>query len=264
MKIFETDFRDFVYFSSYKQHSAWNMAAYFHCQKRRQNGPMICVWIHGHQLSIKFFNVPVHISKLEFIFEANFCVYTEIVCLWKFLKRTFKIFLTVFSSYKHHRAIYVVAYFRCQNGIYNCNKSVNTNCLLMKIFETDFRDFVYFSSYKQQSAWNMAAYFHCQKRRQNGPMICVWIHGHQLSIKFFNVPVHISKLEFIFEANFCVYTEIVCLWKFLKWTFKIFLTVFSSYKHHRAKDIALSKHTEQILVLLPKEITQKLHDIVVT
>ena len=144
--------------------------------KRHQNGPMICVWIHGHQLSIKFFNVPVHISQLEFIFEANFCVYTEIVCLWKFLKRTFKIFLTVFSSYKHHRAIYVVAYFRCQNGIYNCNKSVNTNCLLMKIFETDFRDFVYFSSYKQQSAWNMAAYFHCQKRRQNGPMICVWTH----------------------------------------------------------------------------------------
>ena len=31
-----------------------------------------------------------------------------------------------------------------------------------------------------------------------------------------------------------------------------------------SKDIALSKHTEQILVLLPEEITQKLHDIVVT
>ena len=88
--------------------------------------------------------------------------------------------------------------------------------------------------------------------------------NHSASIRLFRVPVHISQLEFIFEANFCVYTEIVCLWKFLKRTFKIFLTVFSSYKHHRAKDIALSKHTEQILVLLPKEITQKLHDIVVT
>ena len=35
----------------------------------------------NHLASIRLFHVPVHISQLEFIFEANFCVYTEIVCL---------------------------------------------------------------------------------------------------------------------------------------------------------------------------------------
>ena len=50
-------------------------------QKRRQNGPMICVWTHGHQLSIEFFNAPLHISQLEFIIETKVCAYTEIVCL---------------------------------------------------------------------------------------------------------------------------------------------------------------------------------------
>ena len=42
------------------------------------------------------------------------------------------------------------------------------------------------------------------------------------------------------------------------------LRVDEKYSGNVFKDIALSKHTEQILVLLPREITQKLHDIVVT
>lgn len=57
-------------------------------QKRYQNGPMICVWLHA-------LHVPVHSSHLEFIAETNVCAYTKIICIWKFLTRICEIFKTV-------------------------------------------------------------------------------------------------------------------------------------------------------------------------